>query len=220
VRRARARRESLYAELAGAWFAGAAAPFLAALEHTAQELAAPHAPPHTPPPVTAASDDGAPTREIERKFLLRALPPRARDVAPDEIEQGWLPGERLIERLRRTRVGSAERYYRTVKLGAGVSRIEVEEETTPDVWTTLWPLTAERRIAKRRHKVAEGALVWEIDDFPALGLTVAEVELPDADAAPAPPEWLAPYVVREVTEERGFTNFELARHGVPGDLPA
>src|SRR5205085_1752513 len=73
ARRARTRREALFAELAGAWFAGAAAPFLGALEHVAQALAAPRA--------GGTTEDGTP-REIERKYLLTAVPPRAREVPP------------------------------------------------------------------------------------------------------------------------------------------
>jgi CHAD domain-containing protein len=201
ARRARTRREALFAELSSTWFAGAAAPFLAALEHVAQALAAPRA--------GGAGDDGVP-REIERKYLLSALPPRARDVPPAEIEQGWLPGEQLVERLRRTRDGAGERFHRTVKMGRGVSRVELDEETTADLWRALWPHTEPRRIAKRRHPVPDGALTWEIDEFLDRPLVLAEIELPSPDATPPFPEWLAPYVVREVTDEPGYTNYELA----------
>ena len=204
ARRGRSRRETLYEELEGQWFAGAAAPFLAALERVAQTLSAP---PAEPEPVPA---DAGPPMEIERKYLLRALPPRVHDLPFDDVEQGWLPGERLRERVRRVRSGITERYFRTVKLGAGVARVELEEETTADLWSALWPLTARRRIAKRRYYVREGDLTWEIDDFAGRTLVVAEIELPDAAIVPAVPEWLAPYVVREVTDEPAFTNHALA----------
>jgi hypothetical protein len=46
---------------------------------------------------------GGPPLEIERKYLLRALPRQLRGAAADEIDQGWLPGERLRERVRRVR---------------------------------------------------------------------------------------------------------------------
>jgi len=38
--------------------------------------------------------------EIERKYLLRGLPEAALGVEPIEIEQGWLPGRKVRERLR------------------------------------------------------------------------------------------------------------------------
>src|SRR6185437_7228777 len=37
-------------------------------------------------------------REVERKFLLTGLPTLPGAGSPVEIEQGYLPGERLIER--------------------------------------------------------------------------------------------------------------------------
>ena len=38
--------------------------------------------------------------EIERKYLLSALPARARKAPVKDIWQGWIPGEKLHERLR------------------------------------------------------------------------------------------------------------------------
>ena len=149
--------------------------------------------------------------EIERKFLLRALPEQVARVAPKEIDQGYLPGERLVERVRRVRVDGTERYFRTVKLGAGVRRTEVEEATTRELFDALWPLTAGRRVQKRRYVVPDGALEWEIDDFADRDLVLAEVELPSADAGVEVPAWLAPLVVRDVTDEAEFVNARLAR---------
>ncbi len=157
-----------------------------------------------------------PSVEIERKYLLERLPDldalRARgvEVRTLEIDQGWLPGERLRERIRCTRLPDGEkRYQLTVKLGAGVQRIEVEEETSATVFETLWPLTEGCRIRKRRHRIREGGLLWEIDEFLDRDLALAEVELDAPEIHPALPAWLD--VVREVTEEGGFTNLSLAR---------
>ncbi|MCU0617146.1 MAG: CHAD domain-containing protein, partial [Gemmatimonadaceae bacterium] len=158
--------------------------------------------PHATPATTAP--DALPV-EIERKFLLSALPDAVRDLDGIRIAQGWLPGERLRERLRRSV------HPRTIKLGAGVSRIEVEEATDPILFESLWPFTASARIEKLRYVVADGALTWEIDRFLDRDLVLAEVELPSAQAIATPPEWLAPYIVREVTDEAAFVNANLAR---------
>ncbi len=148
--------------------------------------------------------------EIERKYLLRSLPPLpAAEV--NEIEQGWLPGERLMERLRRVTVRGEVRCWRTVKLGRGLTRIEVEEECPPELFERLWPLTEGRRVSKRRHVVTEGARAWEIDEFLDRALVLAEIELADADEPVVVPEWLAPYVVREVTDDDAYVNRRLAR---------
>jgi CYTH domain-containing protein len=56
----------------------------------------------------------------------------------------------------------------------------------------------------------DGALTWEIDEFLDRDLVLAEVELPDPAAKFALPEWLEPFVVREVTEDPAFQNLNLA----------
>jgi len=152
-----------------------------------------------------------PTTEIERKYLLSGLPAAAREVDPVAIDQGYLPGEKLQERVRRTRGAAGERYTRTVKLGRGVERIEVEEEADRELFEALWPLTEGRRVSKLRYRVSGGRLTWEIDAFEGRELWLAEVELPSADIVPEPPAWLAPYVVREVTGEPEYLNVNLAR---------
>ena len=149
--------------------------------------------------------------EIERKYLLRDLPDEARSAPAVEIEQGYLPGDRLTERLRHLRDSGSERWVRTVKLGSGRVRTEIEEETTEDVFAVMWPLTEGRRLRKRRHAIVDGPLTWQIDEFLDRDLVLAEVELPSADLAVEPPDWLAPAVVREVTDEPGFSNVNLAR---------
>jgi len=150
-------------------------------------------------------------REIERKWLISSLPPSVRAVVPAEFEQGYLPGEALVERIRRETRGGANRWMRTVKLGRGIARIEVEEEASAELGAALFALTAGRRVTKRRYAIADGALTWEIDEFTDRILFLAELELPDESTTVTFPEWLAPYVVREVTDERAFTNWQLAR---------
>jgi CHAD domain-containing protein/CYTH domain-containing protein len=149
--------------------------------------------------------------EIERKYLLRGLPPLCASRDAIEIDQGYLPGERLIERLRRKRTVHGESYVRTVKLGEGIARLEIEEPCTKDIFARLWPLTQGRRVRKRRFAIEEGDRVWEIDEFKDRDLYLAEVELPTEDAEVIVPEWLAPYVDREVTGEAAYVNANLAR---------
>lgn len=149
--------------------------------------------------------------EIERKYLLDSLPELPPGAQVKEIMQGYLPGRRLVERLRRVREGEGERYYRTMKLGSGVARTEVEEECGAELFETLWPLTEGRRVTKRRYVVDDGALTWEIDEFTDRDLVLAEVELPSAEVVPDLPSWLAPAVVREVTGEAEYVNANLAR---------
>jgi len=90
-------------------------------------------------------------------------------------------------------------------------REETEEATSAKVFDAMWPLTEGKRVTKRRHKIAEGGLVWEIDAFTDRDLVIAEVELPTPNADAKLPDWLAPYVVREVTEESEYVNINLAK---------
>lgn len=156
------------------------------------------------------SEFGVPM-EIERKFLLTACPPEAEVVAGTKIEQGWIPGRTLRERLRRsTYPTGVVRYTRTVKIGRGISRVELEEDTDRQLFDSLWPLTASARVRKRRHAIREGAYTWEIDVFTDRNLVLAEVELSSADESPEIPSWLAKFVVREVTGEAEYVNSNLA----------
>jgi CHAD domain-containing protein/CYTH domain-containing protein len=149
--------------------------------------------------------------EVERKYLLRHLPAEARRSESKTIAQGWLPGNRLRERLRRIEGSAGTKYVRTVKTGAGVERFELEEETSSDVFDALWPLTAGCRVEKRRYDVADGDLVWEIDEFTDRQLFLAEVELPSREVVPEIPGWLADAVVEEVTGDPEYVNLNLAK---------
>lgn len=148
--------------------------------------------------------------EVERKYLLDALPEVLPGARVKEIAQGYLPGTRLVERVRRVRDEGEERYFRTIKVGSGVARTEVEEECGALTFEALWPLTEGRRVTKRRHVVSDGALQWEIDEFTDRDLVLAEVELPSAEVVPDLPSWLAPAMVREVTGEAAYVNANLA----------
>ena len=165
----------------------------------------------------ASAAASAAPREIERKFLLREVPPHALSVAPIRIEQGWLPGVQLRERLRRAaRPDGTTRYTRTVKIGPMDSRIELEETASAALFEAMWPHTAEARIRKLRHPVTEGAFVWEIDVFQDRDLVLAEVELSEGQEVPAPPDWLAPYVVRDVTDDPSYANSSMATPDAAG----
>ncbi len=157
------------------------------------------------------SDSGLPL-EIERKLLLNDCPPVVRSVSPALIEQGWLPGKVLRERLRRrTEPDGTVSYWRTIKFGPMEARIEVEEITPADLFCALWPLTRLARVRKHRYTIVEGSHRWEIDVFLNRQLVLAEIELRSTAERVEYPDWLAPYVVRDVTGDSAYLNIELAR---------
>ncbi len=149
--------------------------------------------------------------EIERKFLLSGAPDEAEGRSAREIEQGYLPGSRIQERLRRIVDADRILHVRSIKLGSGLVRVEVQEEIEPELFDRLWPLTEGRRLTKKRYRFAYGGLVWEVDQFTDRDLWLAEVELPSADHESHPPDWLEAYIVREVTDEPEYLNINLAR---------
>jgi CYTH domain-containing protein len=163
--------------------------------------------------------DALPT-ERERKYLLRHVPPLARAAPSVRIDQGWLPGQVLRERIRRVEDAGGVRFYRAVKLGSGVERTEIEEACTEEVFKALWPLTEGCRVSKRRYRVEEAeGFVWEVDEFTDRDLVLAEVELTTAVHEPPAPRWLGSALVREVTDEVAYTNLSLAESGKAEAVP-
>jgi CHAD domain-containing protein/CYTH domain-containing protein len=148
--------------------------------------------------------------EVERKYLLRGLPEAVQRATPLEIRQGYLPGKRLVERLREVKSNGSASWYRTVKSGVGLWRLELEEETTREVFTRIWPLTAGHRVQKLRYPVQENGATWEIDQFTDRNLVLAEIELPSPRTKVTLPAWLEPLVVRDVTGDPEFSNSRLA----------
>lgn len=195
ARRARERTEQLFSTVESEWLSGHAEPLLERIEEFGESL----------------SSRRRKQVEIERKFLLSALPERVQGETPAAVTQGWIPGTELHERLRRMRGPDGEAFTRTIKLGNGIRRTEIEEETTREVFESLWPLTEGRRVDKRRYAVRDGKLTWEVDQFNDRDLVLAEVELPSVDTTVEFPEWLRPYVVREVTDEPEYVNLNLAK---------
>ncbi|HEX9729038.1 MAG TPA: CHAD domain-containing protein [Gemmatimonadales bacterium] len=195
--RARARRDALFAQLSRAWLFDHGATWLGPLRETGDVLAL----------------SGSAAAEVERKFLLSAVPDGVEAMATraDEIHQGWIPGTRLRDRLRVVRAEGTERWFRTLKFGAGIERVELEDETTRDVFEALWPLTEGRRVRKRRYHVPAEGSTWEIDVFQDRDLVLAEIELPTADTAVVIPDWMRPLLEREVTGDAAYVNERLAQ---------
>ncbi len=151
-------------------------------------------------------------KEIERKYLLRALPLGVEKYPSQEIEQGYIPGFQVRERVRRIREGDSVSYTRTVKLGTGIEKFEFEEAATEDFFTAVWPLTLGHRVRKRRYRVPGDGGEWEVDEFlDRPDLWLCEIELGHASERPEPPAEIAAVIVREVTNEPGFSNYRLSR---------
>ncbi|HEX5608553.1 MAG TPA: CYTH domain-containing protein [Solirubrobacterales bacterium] len=152
--------------------------------------------------------------EIERKFLLRDLPAELREGPGQAIEQGYLAIHADGTEVRVRSAGG--RCTLTVKAPGGLSRAEVELEIGRDRFCSLWPLTAGRRLRKRRSTAElSGGVILEVDRYQGAlsGLVIAEAEFgsEDESAAFEPPPWLG----REVTACLEYRNQSLAVNGLP-----
>ena len=154
-------------------------------------------------------------QEIERKFLVTGELPDDLDRYPsDEISQGYVAvADDGTEVRVRARGGD---YTLTVKSGPSRARVEVEIEIDEGRFESLWPLTAGRRIVKRRYLIpAGGQLSIELDLYAGEldGLVTAEIEFDSEDQAEAfePPSWIG----SDVTGDGGYSNQSLAAHGRP-----
>ena len=152
--------------------------------------------------------------EIERKYLVRSLPD-LKNARNNEILQGYLAVDPDGTEVRLRRKG--DRYFLTVKTGAGQKRGEIEQEIPESQFAAFWPMTEGKRLEKVRYELDDQDLVIELDVYrDALeGLQVAEVEFDSASrsAAFVPPPWFG----KEITEESGYKNRNLALKGRPKD---
>ena len=148
-------------------------------------------------------------QEIEKKFLVKG------DFMPfvsksTRIVQGYLSS--VPERTVRVRI-KGDKGFLTIKgIGnvSGASRFEFEKEITVAEASELLNICEPGVIDKVRHLVKADPYVFEVDEFHGEneGLTVAEIELPDENAAFTKPEWLG----EEVTGDKRYYNSMLMKN--------
>jgi adenylate cyclase len=155
--------------------------------------------------------------EIERKFLVTGdawRPLASRSIA---IRQAYL--SQIDKTSIRIRIVDDVKAFLTIKSPElGPARSEFEYSIPVDDARALMALRTGIAIEKRRHIVQLGGMRWEIDVFEGAhaGLIIAEIELPDAEAAFGRPPWLG----EEVTGDPRYYNAHLATHGAGGRGPA
>lgn len=147
-------------------------------------------------------------REVERKFLVRSDEWRALGE-PVLLRQGYLASEQ--ERIVRVRL-AGDRAWLTIKgLTHGIERTEYEYAIPArDAAEMLEHLCRRPILEKRRTRIPQGELVWEVDEFLGenAGLVVAEVELTSPAQALELPAWVGP----EVSGDPRYYNSNLLAH--------
>lgn len=158
--------------------------------------------------------------EIERKFLLRAVPSdevlAAHGGVARRLEQVYLsepPSGRRIRRIEHADGSVEHRLTRKVQLRAFAFHEEEERIDTDRYGSLLLEADPRRRpIRKVRHVVPHGRQVLEIDVFEVPpGLVLLEVELLHDDEVVDLPDWLGEW--REVTGDPAYLNANLAHPG-------
>lgn len=149
------------------------------------------------------------SREIERKFLLKGLPPDLEKCENRPIEQGYIAATRDGMQVRLRKAGT--RHTLAVKQGRGLKRCEWEIDLIPEQFNELWPATEGRRLTKTRYDVPFGDHTIEVDIYAGRnkGLVVAELEFDDEEQCRnfRPPDWFD----REVSGKSRYSNVRLAR---------
>ncbi|HIX60316.1 MAG TPA: CYTH domain-containing protein [Candidatus Blautia gallistercoris] len=146
--------------------------------------------------------------EIERKFLIKALPGHLSQYKSHEIEQGYLCTAPVV-RIRR----QDDTYILTYKSKGLMSREEYNLPLTEEAYVHLKPKADGLLISKTRYCIPlENGLTAELDVFHGAhqGLLLAEVEFSTEAEAMAftPPEWFA----EEVTFSTAYHNSTLSQH--------
>ncbi|MBB2906202.1 CYTH domain-containing protein [Rhizobium sp. RAS22] len=154
-------------------------------------------------------------KEIERKFLVAGGEWRNEVTHSMAFRQAYVAS--MENRSVRVRIVDGRDATLTIKIGASaLVRDEYEYPIPLEDAEELMASAPGVVIEKTRHTVDHGGFTWEIDVFEGRykGLIVAEVEMDDENADPDLPPWLG----REVTGDRRFSNQSLATDDQSGDL--
>ena len=128
--------------------------------------------------------------EIERKFLINALPENLSQYRSTLIEQAYLCGNPVV-RVRR----DGDQFYMTYKGEGLIAREEYNLPLTADAYAHLLGKADGRIITKRRYRIPYDSFTIELDVFSGEyeGLVIAEVEFESLEEAKRfePPAWFS-----------------------------
>jgi CYTH domain-containing protein len=155
--------------------------------------------------------------EIERKFLLKAIP----DLKPVEvikIRQWYLKVDGVWERARSMDSNVyGIKWVHTIKTRiSDISNIEEEydmEKIEFDEFVSICKSSKQnaRYITKERRIYPDGNLKWEVDVFSQkCHIIVAEIEIPTEDYELEIPEFIQKKSLLEVTGLKQFSNRSLS----------
>ena len=149
--------------------------------------------------------------EIERKFLVKYLPPHYHTYPSIQMQQGYLSTSPVL-RIRQEN----DTYLITYKSAGFLKKREENLPLTKEGFLHLLPKCDGIIIHKVRYQIPLGdGLVAELDIFDGehKGLMLVEVEFDNLESANAflPPDWFG----QEVTKVENYHNSYLSTHPTP-----
>ena len=149
--------------------------------------------------------------EIERKFLVSAIPDKLESYNIKEIEQAYISTNPTI-RIRK----SNSDYILTVKGSGHMSREEFELSINEAQYLSLMKKTETLTVSKARYEIPiDGGYLAELDIYHGQleGLMTVEVEFNTVDEALIfkPPSWFS----IDVTNDKRYKNTALSINGIP-----
>jgi len=155
--------------------------------------------------------------EIEKKFLLKALPNKKYDDKYLIDQYYWKNKSNIWERARTYHSEiSGDSYIHTIKKSVSKSvNIEDEKELTKDEFEIFRNKCIRdpnsRFISKERYIYKYGDLKWEVDNFDnGYRLIVAEIEIPKKSYRVVIPDYISDVLLMEVTGLKQFSNRNLS----------
>ena len=143
--------------------------------------------------------------EIERKFLIRALPEDLSAYPHAEVEQAYLSVDPVV-RVRK----DGDEYYLTYKGSGMMAREEYNLPLTENAYRHLLEKKDGKVIRKTRYRIPLPPYTVELDVFHEAmdGLVLAEIEFPTVEEALAfeMPDWF----LKDVTNDRRYHNSVMA----------
>lgn len=144
--------------------------------------------------------------EIEKKYLIDALPMNLSDYSKASISQGYLSIKPTIRIRKRDKD-----YFLTCKSKGLLAREEFEMKISEEEFLSLLKKVEHHMITKDRYFIPYKDRTIELDIFHGRleGLIIAEVEFDSIDQANSfsPPSWFR----KEVTNDPAYQNSSLCQ---------
>lgn len=149
--------------------------------------------------------------EIEHKFIAdpSQIPPAIRGHG-QKFLQGYLADKPTV----RIRIIDNSKAELTIKGKGTLIKPEFNYEIPVADAIAMQPMM-QSVLIKTRYHIKYSGFTWDVDEFheSLSGLWLAEIELPSVDTKFDVPPW----AIKNVTEDRRYSNAKLASKGLPKD---